>query len=129
VIASARSWATQSTQPEFFKAQDPLPARWKAAVAVNDLDAAKAVYAIEKDAAQRYLDRLAAIDWPAGFEEELNTLRDEIGRTIEFDRHHVEDVSAVAQLDEAPGGINAADAAKETLWNALVKDYNATMPK
>jgi hypothetical protein len=82
---------------------------------------------ISADSGRAWTLQHFGIDWPAGFEEELNTLRDEIGRTIEFDRHHVEDVSAVAQPDEAPGGINAADAAKASLRNAVVEGYNATL--
>lgn len=104
--------------------------KWKAAMTAHDLDGAKAANAIEEQAAQAYLDQLATIDWPAGFGDQVTTLRNSLQRLIDFDRHQV-DVTTVAQIVEATpeqsASIGLSDAAA-ALWNALVKAYQATEP-
>jgi hypothetical protein len=108
-----------------------LGAKWKAAIAANDLEAAKSVNASEEDAAQRLIDQLGVIDWPAGFEGQANAFRDDVRGIIDFDRHQV-DVPSAAQIVEAPqGSANAyiaAEDAESALWDALVKVDRAAGP-
>ena len=116
---------------EFLLDVQPLGAKWQAAIAANDLEAAKSVNASEDDAAQRLIDELGVIDWPAGFEGQVNAFRDDVRGIIDFDRHQV-DVPSAAQIVEAPQGsanvaVAAADA-ESALWDALVKVDRAAGP-
>jgi hypothetical protein len=74
-----------------------------AALAHSDLAAAKAANAVEQSAAQHYLDALDSINWPAGVEAAVGTLKEKIRALIEFDRRQV-DVATVAQIVRAPPG-------------------------
>jgi hypothetical protein len=115
---------------EFLLDIQPLHSKWTAAIAANDLEAAKSVNAAEEDAAQRYIDQLGAIDWPAGFEGQVNALRDDVRGIITFDRHQV-DVPSVAQIVEAPADANVyvtAGDAESALWDALVRADHAAGP-
>lgn len=71
------------------------------AVQANDLAGAKAANAVEEQAAQRFIDTLGGITWPAGYDERVATLRDALGGIIEFDRRQV-DVPTVADIVQAP---------------------------
>ena len=57
-----------------------------AALAHNDLNAAKAANVVEENALHRYLESLDTIKWPEGFEGQVNDLRDKLRKMIEFDR-------------------------------------------
>jgi hypothetical protein len=98
-------------------------ARRARAKVLDDLNGAKAANAVQEDAAQRYIDRLDAIDWPVGFEEQVNALRDGLRKVIEFDRHQV-DVATAAQIvrdfEDAPAS-QAAEDARSSLQNGLLK--------
>lgn len=74
-----------------------------AALAHSDLAAAKAANAVEQNAARRYLDALDSINWPAGVEAAVGTLKEKIRALVEFDRRQV-DVATVAQIVRAPPG-------------------------
>ena len=113
---------------KFLLEVEPLRPKWTAAIAANDLEAAKSVNATEEDAAQRYVDQLGAIDWPAGFEGQVNALRDDVRGIINSDRHQV-DVPSVAQIVEVPAGADRyAGDAESALWDALVAADNAAGP-
>jgi hypothetical protein len=109
----------------------PVSPMWKSALARNDLAGAKAANSMEEAALQRYLDRLGTIDWPAGFEDQVNTLRDKLRGLIEFDRRQV-DVAAVAQIDSSPENgaaeTRAVTAAKAALEDGLQKLAAKTDP-
>jgi hypothetical protein len=79
----------------------PAGPRFEAALSNNDLNEAKAANAIEQDALQRYIDRLDTIEWPPGFEDQVNTLRNNLRAAIEFDRRQV-DVATAAEVVRAP---------------------------
>jgi hypothetical protein len=116
----------------FYKDNTPVYDMFEAALSRNDLNGAKAANAIEEDAAQRYIDRLDAIDWPAQFEGQVNVLRDNLRKLIEFDRRQV-DVATAAQVVWAPDeGIPesiAADAAKGSLQDGLLKLASESNPQ
>jgi hypothetical protein len=57
-----------------------------AALAHNDLNAAKAANVVDENALQRYLESLDTIKWPEGFEGQVNDLRDNLRKMIEFDQ-------------------------------------------
>ena len=106
--------------------------KFKAAIAANDLAGAKAANATEIEALQRYIDELAAIDWPAGsFEGQANTLRDHLRGQIEFDRRQT-DVATAADIVRAPDAGTpewlAARAAYDALWKALVQADQTARP-
>jgi uncharacterized protein YdbL (DUF1318 family) len=110
----------------YYQATDPLSAKFQAAVAANDLDAARAVNAVEEEAAQAYIDQLNTITWPAGFNDQINALRDNLNAIIDFDRHQV-DVATAAQIAAPPeqgSPFRLADDAKSALWDALVTAYH-----
>ena len=107
----------------FFKDIAPVNDKFQAALSGNDLNAAKAANAIEQYAAQRFIDRLDTIDWPAHFEGQLNVLRDNLRKVIEFDRHQV-DVASTAQIvygGEGASLMPAIDDAVGTVQNGLNK--------
>jgi hypothetical protein len=88
----------------------------------NDLTAAKAANATEAAATQRYIDRLDAIDFPAGFESRVGALRDSLRGIIEYNRRQV-DVATAADIartpdDGAPAAL-AADEQQAALFNDL----------
>jgi hypothetical protein len=113
----------------FFRETGNAKRKREAAVAANDLAGAKAANVAAEDAAQAYIDRLGTIDWPAGFDDQLRTLRASLRALIEFDRHQV-DVATATQIDPAPGAeAAAAENAKDALWNALVKEWEALNPE
>jgi hypothetical protein len=116
----------------FYKDNTPGYDMFEAALSRNDLNGAKAANAIEEDAAQRYIDRLDAIDWPAQFEGQVNVLRDNLRKLIEFDRRQV-DVATAAQVvratDEGIPESIAADAAKGSLQDGLLKLASESNPQ
>jgi hypothetical protein len=75
------------------------------------------------DRPESHIDRLDAIDWPAGFEDQVNALRDGLRKVIEFDRHQV-DVATAAQIvrasEDAPES-QAVEDARCSLQNGLLK--------
>ena len=113
----------------FYKDIAPVGDMFEAALSRNDLNGAKAANAIEQDAAQRFIDRLDAIDWPAQFEPlptfrygYVNVLRQNLRKLIEFDRRQV-DVATTAQIvppEEGPS-YQALDDATDSLQNGLLK--------
>jgi hypothetical protein len=104
---------------------------FEAALGRNDLDGAKAAEVIQEEAAQRYIDGLDAIDWPAQFEDEVNDLRDNLQGVIEFGRLRV-DVATAAQVVRTPDeGIPesmAAEAAKASLQGLLTLADESNSP-
>jgi hypothetical protein len=107
----------------FYKDIAPGYDMFEAALSRNDLNGAKAANAIEQDAAQRFIDRLDAIDWPAQFEGQVNVLRDNLRKLIEFDRRQV-DVATTAQIvppEEGASLLPAVDDAVDSLQNGLTK--------
>ena len=107
----------------FYKDKAPGYDMFEAALSRNDLNGAKAANAIEQDAAQRFIDRLDAIDWPAQFEGQVNVLRDNLRKLIEFDRRQV-DVATTAQIvppEEGASLLPAVDDAVDSLQNGLNK--------
>jgi hypothetical protein len=110
----------------FYKDFDPAMAQWKAALAAGDLAGAKAANALQEDAFQRYSDALDTIDWPPGFQGQVNTLREHLHLAIEFLRHRV-DVDTTAQItrarEDGTPDLAAAEGAEKALWNALVQAY------
>jgi hypothetical protein len=122
----------------FYQDIAPVGDMFEAALSRNDLDGAKAANAIEEDAAQRYIDRLDAIDWPAQFQPlptfrygYVNLLRDNLRGLIEFDRRQV-DVATTAQVVRAPDEgipeVIALDAAKTSLQDGLAKLASESNP-
>lgn len=117
----------------FTKELLPINVKFEAALANNDLAAAKAANELDIDALQRYIDNLDDIDWPPGsFEGQANTLKDHLRGLIEFDRRQT-DVATAAQIVRAPEGgtpdwIGARDT-YDALWNGLVQAYQATNPE
>lgn len=89
-----------------------------AALAHNDLNAAKAANLVEENALQRYLESLDTIKWPEGFEGQVNDLRDTLRKMIEFDRRQV-DVATAAQVVKAPDEGNPESLAATDLESAL----------
>lgn len=71
------------------------------AVRANDLEGAKAANAVEEQAAQRFIDGLGGITWPAGYDERVAELRDALGGIIEYDRRQV-DVPTAADIPPSP---------------------------
>jgi hypothetical protein len=107
----------------FYKDRAPMGDMFEAALSRNDLNGAKAANAIEQDAAQRFIDRLDTIDWPAQFEGQVNVLRDKLRWVIEFDRRQV-DVATTAQIvppEEGASLLPAVDDAVDSLQNRLLK--------
>jgi hypothetical protein len=107
----------------FYKDRAPMGEKFEAALSRNDLNGAKAANAIEQDAAQRFIDRLDTIDWPAQFEGQVNVLRDKLRWVIEFDRRQV-DVATTAQIvppEEGASLLPAVDDAVDSLQNRLLK--------
>jgi hypothetical protein len=110
----------------------PLSDKFEAAIAANDLAGAKAANAEEIEVLQRYIDQIAAIDWPAGsFEAQANTLREHLRGQIEFDRRQT-DVATAAQVvrvpEEGTPEWNAARAAYDALWDTLVSTDQTARP-
>lgn len=89
-----------------------------AALAHNDLNAAKAANVVEENALQRYLESLDTIKWPEGFEGQVNDLRDKLRKMIEFDRRQV-DVATAAQVVKPPDEGNPEALAAEDAESAL----------
>jgi hypothetical protein len=109
------------TNHTFYNDIAPAYDMFEAALSRNDLNGAKAANAIEQDAAQRFIDRLDAIDWPAQFEGQVNVLRDNLRKVIEFDRRQV-DVATTAQIvppEEGASLVPAVDDAVGSLQNGL----------
>jgi hypothetical protein len=110
--------------------QFPSSEMFEVALSRNDLNGAKAANAVEVDAAQRYIDRLDAIDWPAGFEDQVDALRGTLRTVIEFDRHQV-DVATTAQIvrdsEDAPYS-KAVEDARSSLQNGLLKLASESAP-
>ncbi|MDT5019102.1 MAG: hypothetical protein QOD39_5262 [Mycobacterium sp.] len=100
-----------------------------AALAHNDLGAAKAANAIQENALQRYIDRLDAIEWPDGFDDQVNGLRDNLRKMIEFDRRQV-DVATTAQVvtPENLPEVQAAEDAETALFVSLGKMADESDP-
>ncbi len=115
----------------FYKDKVPVSAKWKAAVAAKDLAGAKAANAIEEKALQRYIDTLATIAWPPGFEDKVNAMRDMLAGFIEFDRRQT-DVATVADIVEAPQEgaptMQSLGDAETALWTDLVREGRKTDP-
>lgn len=99
-----------------------------AALAHADLDAAKAANRVQEEGLQRYSDALNTIDWPSGFDGQVNDLRGKIQALIDYDRRQV-DVATASQVVPAPteGAPEAASEAKPQgdLLNALYKVDNS----
>jgi hypothetical protein len=114
----------------YYTAQFPSYEMFEAALLRNDLNGAKAANAVQEDAAQRYIDRLDAIDWPVGFEDQVNALRDGLRKVIEFDRHQV-DVATAAQIvrdsEDAPAS-QATEDARSSPQNGLLKLASESVP-
>jgi hypothetical protein len=108
----------------FYKDIAPVYEMFEAALSRNDLNGAKAANAVEEDALQRYINRLGAIEWPPRFEGQVNVLRDNLRKVIEFDRRQV-DVATTAQVVRAPDeGLpeaQFADQVKDSLQTGLLK--------
>ena len=112
----------------FYQSTVDASAKWKSALAANDLNAAKAANVIEEDAAQVYLDRLGTIDWPPGFDDQVNALRNRLHERIDFDRRQV-DVATTAQIVQGTPEQAAAVSDTETaLWRHLVQAYRQADP-
>ena len=100
---------------------------FEAALSRSDLNGAQAANAVEENATQRFIDRLGTIDWPAGFEDQVNALRDSLRKLIEFDRRQV-DVATAAQIVPAPeegGPADAIDDAMTSLHKGLSQAAHA----
>jgi hypothetical protein len=114
----------------YYTEQLPSSEMFDAALLRNDLNGAKAANAVQEDAAQRYIDRLDAVDWPVGFEEQVDALRDGLRKVIEFDRHQV-DVATAAQIvrdsEDAPAS-QAAEDARSSLKSGLLKLAAESVP-
>jgi hypothetical protein len=114
----------------YYTEQFPSSEMFEVALSRNDLNGAKAANAVQEDAAQRYIDRLDAIDWPAGFEDQVDALRDGLRKVIEFDRHQV-DVATTAQIvrgsEDAPES-QAVEDARSSLQNGLLKLASESAP-
>jgi hypothetical protein len=104
----------------FHKDITPVSEMFEAALSRNDLNGAKAANTNEEDAAQRYIDRLGTIDWPTGFEDQVNALRDNLRKLIEFDRRQV-DVATTAQIVRPPEEGAPVFLAVEDAWDSLHK--------
>lgn len=108
-----------------------MSVKWKAAMAANELAGAKAANAMEIDALQRYIEKLRTIPIPAGFEKQVNAMREILTGFIEFDRRQV-DVATVADIVPAPeeGAPNLVTLADEmdALWLGLVKHGHSVSP-
>jgi hypothetical protein len=107
-------------------------AKFKTAIAENDLAGAKEANAMEIEALQRYIDKLDSIDWPPGsFEGQADTLRDHLRGHIEFDRRQT-DVATAAQIVRAPEEgtpeWNGARAAYDALWDTLASTDRTARP-
>jgi hypothetical protein len=102
----------------YFKDQRWMTPLFDAALAHNDLNAAKAANVGDENALQRYIDRLDAIKWPEGFEGQVNELRDNLRKMIEFDRRQV-DVATAAQVVKAPDEGTPESLAATDLESAL----------
>jgi hypothetical protein len=105
----------------FYKDSSPGDDMFQAALSRNDLDGAKAANAIKQDAAQRFIDGLDTIDWPAQFEGQVNVLRENLRRVIEFDRRQV-NVDTTAQIVDGPEGptlVRAVDDAVSSMQDGL----------
>jgi hypothetical protein len=94
--------------------------RWRPQQIVDshlDLDGAKAANAIKQDAEQRFIDGLDTIDWPAQFEGQVNVVRDNLRKVIEFDRRQVNVATTAQIVDGAEGAtlIRAVDDAVGSL--------------
>jgi hypothetical protein len=115
----------------YYTEQFPSSEMFESALLRNDLNGAKAANAVQEDAAQRYIDRLDAIDWPVGFEEQVDALRDGLRKVIALDRHQV-DVAIAAQIvrdsEDAPAS-QAAEDARSSLQNRLLKLASESVPR
>jgi hypothetical protein len=127
-IAAAQLEVAEHT---FFKDIAGVGDKFEAALSRNDLNGAKAANAIEQDAAQRFIDRLDAIDWPAHFEGQVNVLRDNLRKVIEFDRRQV-DVATAAQIvsgEEGASLFSDIDDAVGILQDGLYKLRAESVPE
>jgi hypothetical protein len=107
-------------------------AKFKTAIAANDLAGAKEANAMEIEALQRYIDKLEAIDWPPGsFEGQANTLRDHLRGQIEFDRRQTDVATAADIVRPSDAGTPewlAARAAFDGLWDTLARTDRTARP-
>jgi hypothetical protein len=106
----------------FFKDSAPGDDMFEAALSRNDLDGAKAANAIKQDPAQRFIDGLDTIDWPAQFEGKVNVVRDNLRKVIEFDRSQV-NVATTAQIVDGAEGSTLARAVDDAV-GSLQDDLN-----
>ena len=91
----------EAADASFYKDKALVSVKWKAAMAANELAGAKAANAMERDALQRYIEKLRTIPIPAGFEEQVNAMREILTGFVESDRRQV-DVATVADIVPAP---------------------------
>jgi hypothetical protein len=113
----------------FYKDIAPVGDMFEAALSRNDLNGAKAANAIEQVAAQRFIDRLDAIDWPVQFESRptfrygyVNVLRDKLREVIEVRPSSCRCGRSGANRASGRGaGYQARDDAKDSLQNGLLK--------
>jgi hypothetical protein len=121
----------ESADRAFYSDSAPMHAKWKAALAAGDLNMAKASNAIEEEAAQHYLDQLDTIAFPAGYEGQVNNLRNSLRWLVEFDRRQV-DVATAAQIIPPEEGAKIMPAiadAKAALWVRLAREFQAALPQ
>ncbi len=122
----------EAAQATFYNDRAPVQPKWEAAMAAEDLAAAKAANAIEIAALERYIKSVDAISWPPGtFEVQANTLREHLRGLIDFDRRQV-DVATAADVVETPAegvpDVRGAVDAKDSLWVSLVKNFQTADP-
>jgi hypothetical protein len=122
----------EAAQAAFYNDNAPVHAKWEAAMAAKDLDAAKAANAIEIAALERYIKSVDAISWPPGtYEGQANTLRDHLRGLIDFDRRQVDVATAEEVVDTPAEGVpdvQGAVDAKDSLWVGLVKNFQTADP-
>lgn len=105
--------------------------QWQAALKAEDLNEVKAANNVEQEAAQRYIDQLGTIEWPPGFDHQVDALREGLRGVIESDRLQV-DVATAADIVEYPedgvAAVRAAETARTTLYDDLVSLWASSNP-
>jgi hypothetical protein len=106
-------------------------AQWQAALKAKDLNGAKAANKVEQEAAQRYIDQVGTIEWPPGFDHQVDALREGLREVIESDRRQVDVATAADIVEDPEDGVaagRAAETAKKTLCDDLVSLWASSNP-
>jgi hypothetical protein len=119
------------TTHTFSKDIAPVAGMLDAALSRNDLDGATAANAVKQAAAQRFIDRLHDIDWPTGVESQVNVVRVDLRKVIDFARRQV-DVATTAQIvysEEGASLVPAVFYAVDSLQDSLNKLRTESAPE